>query len=166
MMTACMPTTPARGTRSLLSTVPETGGDKPACGQLLRHLTTGFGQPYGVRWTPPGCPLAPSHDDGGVPPGTYQSQPIKRRDDLTTYAKGPVAETALVNIDGPKTGGPFPSIKVGHTGLSKADSLIDPIVSCAGDGQGFLLIANGGGEVATHPVVDGEVLRAQPLNPW
>src|SRR3954466_15769379 len=35
------------------------GGDMPACGQLLRHLTTGFGQPCGVRWTPPGCPHLP-----------------------------------------------------------------------------------------------------------
>src|SRR6266567_1016450 len=97
MMTACMPTTPARGTRSLLSTCRRRGGDKPACGQLLRHLTTGFGQPYGVRWTPPGCPLAPSHYDGGV------LQPrinhiTRRRDDVR---QPPVAESALADIDRP-----------------------------------------------------------------
>src|SRR6266567_8847242 len=59
MTPACMTTPPLAETNSLRRTCRRRGGDKPACGQLLRHLTTGFGQPYGVRWTPPGCPLAP-----------------------------------------------------------------------------------------------------------
>src|SRR5712692_7858141 len=112
MTTVCMPITPARGTRSLLSTVPETGRGQASLWTAAAAPDHSFGQPYGVRWTPPGCPLAPSHDDGGVPPGTYQSQPITRRDDLRTLLQAPVAEPALVNIDSPQTGGPFPSIKV------------------------------------------------------
>src|SRR5713101_895300 len=105
---------PARTACHTCSRHQRGGGEMPACGQLLRHLTTGFGQPCGVRWTPPACPLAPSHDGGGVPPGPYQSQPIKGE---TTYnlLQAPVAEPALVNIDSPQTGGPYLSIEVGHT---------------------------------------------------
>jgi hypothetical protein len=55
----------------------------PVCGQLLRHLTTDFGQPCGVRWTPPGCPHPPSHDGGCVSPESNQFQPFKGE---TTYS--------------------------------------------------------------------------------
>ncbi len=47
----------------------------PACGQLLRHLTTGFGQAYGVRWTPPACPHPPTHNGGCVSPESDHYQP-------------------------------------------------------------------------------------------
>src|SRR5258708_13839147 len=89
---------PADG-HPLVATHPtgDGGGDKPACGQLLWHLTTGFGQPYGVRWTPPGCPLAPSHYDGSLiqPRLNHITQ---RRDDVR---QPPVAESALADIDRP-----------------------------------------------------------------
>src|SRR5437899_1985542 len=52
----------------------------PACGQLLRHLTTGFGQPCGVRWTPPGCPHHPTHDGGCVSPASNQYSQSKEDD--------------------------------------------------------------------------------------
>src|SRR5712691_7470916 len=71
-------TPPPTVTDSLRRTCRRQGGDKPACGQL----TTGFGQPYGVRWTPPGCPLAPSHDDGGVLQLRINQPQPKERDDL------------------------------------------------------------------------------------
>src|SRR6266496_1177717 len=120
MMTAFMPTTPARGTRALLSTVPETGRGQAS-------LWTAAAAPDHRLWTTLRGPLDPSRLPTCPLPlrrrraSRYLSiTPIKRRDDLTTYATAPVAETALVNIDGPQTGGPFPSIEVGHTGLSKA----------------------------------------------
>src|SRR6266851_3241695 len=94
------------------------GGDKPACGQLLRHLTTGFGQPYGVRWTPPGCPLAPSHDDGGVL--RLRINHLNQRRE-TTYANS--SRRADWRTSTAQTGGPYLSIEVGHTGLSKATAL-------------------------------------------
>jgi hypothetical protein len=53
--------TPDHGNTSLLPPAGRRGGDKPACGQLLRHLTTGFGQPCGIRW-----PLQVDH----LPPPT------------------------------------------------------------------------------------------------
>ncbi len=98
MTTPCTTTPPPTVTDSLRRTCRRRGGDKPACGQLLRHLTTGFGQPYGVRWTPPGCPLAPSHDDGGVLQLRINHINQKERDDLRQL---PVAEPALANIDSP-----------------------------------------------------------------
>src|SRR5438128_10381373 len=96
MTTACM-TPPPTGTDSLRCSRRRRGGDKPACGQLLRHLTTGFGQLCGVRWTPPGCPLAPTHDCDWVWPESNQSLPIKGEHLLHTQS----AESALVKITAP-----------------------------------------------------------------
>ena len=111
-------------------------GDMPACGQLLRHLTTGFGQPAGSVG-----PLQVAH----LPPPTttaaclkvpinHPHQKERRPNDLR---QTPVAETALVNIDGPQTCGPFPSIEVGHTGLSKRHWVGAPHDWYSGDSSGF-----------------------------
>src|SRR5713101_9653209 len=121
MMTACMPTTPARGTRSLLSTVPETGRGQAS-------LWTAAAAPDHRLWTTLRGPLDPSRLPTCPLPrrrrrraSKYQSITTnQRRHDLRTLLQAPVAEPALVNIDSPQTGGPFPSIEVGHTGLSKA----------------------------------------------
>src|SRR5713226_403874 len=53
MTTACMPTTPARGTRSLLSTVPETGRGQAS-------LWTAAAAPDHRLWTTLRGPLDPS----------------------------------------------------------------------------------------------------------
>src|SRR5579859_2525713 len=88
----------------------------PACGQLLRHLTTGFGQPCGVRWTPPGCPHHPTHDGGCVSPASYQSQPIKGGRPTVLRLRKP--ESAAINSQA-LTGGPYLNIELGRSGLSK-----------------------------------------------
>src|SRR5713101_9421855 len=119
MTPACMTTPPLAETNSLRRTCRRRGGDKPACGQLLRHLTTGFGQPYGVRWTPPGCPLAPSHDDGGVLQPRINDINQRRE---TTYANSQ-SPSRHWRTSTAQTGGPYLSIEVGHTGLSKAADL-------------------------------------------
>src|SRR6266853_2853548 len=97
---------PSRTACHTCSRHQRVGGEMPACGQLLRHLTTGFGQPCGVRWTPSACPLAPSHDGGGVPPATYQSQPIKG-ETTCDLLQATVAEPATGEHRQPQTGGPF-----------------------------------------------------------
>ena len=123
MMTAGPLTTPVTGTRSLLSTVPETGRGQAS-------LWTAAAAPDHRLWTTlrgpvdpsrlPTCPLPRRRRRASSNLSITTNQ---RRDDLRTLLKTPVAELALVNIDGPQTGGPFPSIKVGHTGLSKTTML-------------------------------------------
>src|SRR6266851_4132899 len=120
MTTACMPTTPARGTRSLLSTVPETGRGQAS-------LWTAAAAPDHRLWTTLRGPLDPSRLPTCPLPrrrrraSRYLSNtPIKKERRPNDLRQAPVAETALVNIDSPQTGGPFPSVEVGHTGLSKA----------------------------------------------
>ena len=119
-----MPTTSATGRDRRSPTRPETGRGHAS-------LWTAAAAPDHRLWTTLRGPLDPSRLPTCPLPlrrrraSRYLSiTPIKRRDDLTTYATAPVAETALVNIDGPQTGGPFPSIEVGHTGLSKARDFI------------------------------------------
>ena len=119
MMTAGPLTTPATGTRSLLVTVPETGRGQAS-------LWTAAAAPDHRLWTTLRGPVDPSRLPTCPHPRRRQraSRNLsittnQRRDDLRTFTPSPVAEPALVNIDGPQTGGPFPSIKVGHTGLSK-----------------------------------------------
>jgi hypothetical protein len=114
-----MPTTPVTGTRSLLSTRPETGRGQAS-------LWTAAAAPDHRLWTTLRGPVDPSRlTTCPLPRRRRASSNLsittnQRRDDLRTLLKTPVAELALVNIDSPQTGGPFPSIKVGHTGLSKA----------------------------------------------
>ena len=117
MTTAYVPTTPATGTCSLLSTVPETGRGQAS-------LWTAAAAPDHRLWTTLRGPLDPSRLPTCPLPrrrrraSRYLSITTnQRRDDLRTLLQAPVAEPALVNIDSPQTGGPFPSIKVGHTGL-------------------------------------------------
>src|SRR5713226_1881264 len=108
------------GTRSLLFTRPETGRGQAS-------LWTAAAAPDHRLWTTLWGPLDPSRLPTCPLPrrrrraSRYLSITTnQRRDDLRTLLQAPVAEPALVNIDSPQTGGPFPSIKVGHTGLSKA----------------------------------------------
>ena len=109
-------TTPSR---SSLLTQPETGrGDA--------SLWTAAAAPHHRLWTTLRGPVDPSRLPTCPLPrrrrraSRYLSITTnQRRDDLRTLLQAPVAEPALVNIDSPQTGGPFPSIKVGHTGLSK-----------------------------------------------
>src|SRR5437870_12609621 len=98
MTTACMPTTPARGTRSLLSTVPETGRGQAS-------LWTAAAAPDHRLWTtlwgpvdPSRLPTCPLPRRRRRPPTTHQSHQSKERDDLRQL---PVAEPALANIDSP-----------------------------------------------------------------
>ena len=126
MTTVCMPTTSATGRDRRSPTRPETGRGHAS-------LWTAAAAPDHKLWTTLRGPLDPSRLPTCPLPrrrrraSRYLSiTPIKRSDELTTYATAPVAETALVNIDGPKTGGPFPSIKLGHTGLSNARGLRAP----------------------------------------
>src|SRR6266852_8708912 len=120
MTTACTLTTPATGTRSLLFIRPETGRGQAS-------LWTAAAAPDHRLWTTlrgpldpsslPTCPLPRRRRRASRNLSITTNQ---RRDDLRTLLQAPVAEPALVNIDSPQTGGPFPSIEVGHTGLSKA----------------------------------------------
>jgi len=119
-----MPTTPVTGTRSLLSTRPETGRGQAS-------LWTAAAAPDHRLWTTLRGPVDPSRLTTCPLPrrrrrasSNLSITTNQRRDDLRTLLKTPVAELALVNIDSPQTGGPFPSIKVGHTGLSKAAPLL------------------------------------------
>jgi hypothetical protein len=148
MTTACTLTTPAMGTRSLLFTWPETGRGQAS-------LWTAAAAPDHRLWTTlrgpvdpsrlPTCPLPRRRRRASRYLSITTTQKERRPTDLFQV---PVAEPALVNIDSPQTGGPFPSIKVGHTGLSKArcrlrvaDVVIDQARPrrCAGDGIGRLL---------------------------
>src|SRR5437016_7408666 len=111
-----MPITPARGTRSLLSTVLETGRGQAS-------LWTAAAAPDHRLWTTLRGPLDPSSLPTCPLPrrrrraSRYLSITTnQRRDDLL---QAPVGEAALVNINSPQTGGPSPSIELGHTGLSK-----------------------------------------------
>jgi hypothetical protein len=120
MTTACTLTTPAMGTRSLLFTWPETGRGQAS-------LWTAAAAPDHRLWTTlrgpvdpsrlPTCPLPRRRRRASRYLSITTTQKERRPTDLFQV---PVAEPALVNIDSPQTGGPFPSIKVGHTGLSKA----------------------------------------------
>src|SRR5216684_745658 len=116
------------GTRSLLFTRPETGRGQAS-------LWTAAAAPDHRLWTTLWGPLDPSRLPTCPLPrrrrraSRYLSITTnQRRDDLRTLLQAPVAEPALVNIGSPQTGGPFPSIKVGHTGLSKppADARVRP----------------------------------------
>ena len=81
----------------------------PACGQLLRHLTTGFGQPCGVRWTPPGCPHHPTHDGGCVRQRAINQ--TNQREDDRPYSGSLDPESAEITSQA-LTGGPYLSIEV------------------------------------------------------
>jgi len=112
MMTAGPLTTPATGTRSLLVTVPETGRGQAS-------LWTAAAAPDHRLWTTLRGPVDPSRLPTCPHPRRRQraSRNLsittnQRRDDLRTLLQAPVAQPALVNIDSPQTGGPFPSIKV------------------------------------------------------
>src|SRR5216684_5598978 len=120
MTTACTTTTSPTVTRSLRLTVPETGRGQAS-------LWTAAAAPDHRLWTTLRGPVDPSR----LPtcPLPRRRRRASRYLSITTNHKerrptdllqAPVAEPALVNIDGPQTGGPFPSIEVGHTGLSKA----------------------------------------------
>src|SRR6266566_8087392 len=118
MTTACMTTTSPTVTRSLRLTVPETGRGQAS-------LWTAAAAPDHRLWTTLRGPVDPSRLPTCPLPrrrrraSRYQSITTnQRRHDLRTLLQAPVAEPALVNIDSPQTGGPFPSIKLGHTGLS------------------------------------------------
>ena len=109
-------TTSAMTTRSLLSTGPEMGRGQAS-------LWTAAAAPDHRLWTTLRGPLDPSSLPTCPLPrrrrraSRYLSITTnQRRDDLL---QAPVGEAALVNINSPQTGGPSPSIELGHTGLSK-----------------------------------------------
>src|SRR5439155_2885664 len=119
LMTPCTPS--ATPSRSSLLNRPETGrGDA--------SLWTAAAAPDHRLWTTLRGPLDPSRLPTSPHPRRRRRRAPRylsittnqRRHDLRTLLQAPVAEPALVNIDSPQTGGPFPSIEVGHTGLSKA----------------------------------------------
>src|ERR1700738_3925386 len=100
---------------------PETGGGQAS-------LWTAAAAPDHRLWTTLRGPVDPSRLPTCPHPRRRQRASRKlsittnqRRDAPSTLLQPPVAELALVNIERPQTGGPFPSIKVGHTGLSKTD---------------------------------------------
>src|SRR5438552_16279648 len=121
MTTVCMPTTSATGRDRRSPTRPETGRGQAS-------LWTAAAAPDHRLWTTLRGPLDPSRlPTCPLPRRRRRRAPRylsittnQRRHDLRTLLQAPVAEPALVNIDSPQTGGPFPSIEVGHTGLSKA----------------------------------------------
>src|SRR5947199_7483751 len=112
MTTACMSTTPATETRSLLSTGPEMGRGQAS-------LWTAAAAPDHRLWTTlrgpvdpsrlPTCPLPRRRRRASRNRSITTNQKERRPHDLL---QAPVAEPALVNIDSPQTGGPFPSIEV------------------------------------------------------
>src|SRR6266576_735292 len=109
MTTACTLATPAMGTRSLLFIRPETGRGQAslwsgAAAAVHRLWTTLWGPVDPSRL--PTCPLPRRRRRASRYLSITTNQ---RRDDLRPLLQAPVAETALVNIDGPQTGGPFPS---------------------------------------------------------
>src|SRR6266702_8644574 len=119
MTPTCVTTSSATTPRSLLPTRPETGRGQAS-------LWTAAAAPDHRLWTTLRGPLDPS---------SLPTCPLPRRrrrasrylsittnEGETTYnlLQAPVAEPALVNIDSPQTRGPYLSIEVGHTSLSKA----------------------------------------------
>src|SRR6266849_2459658 len=121
MTTVCMPITPARGTRSLLSTVPETGRGQAS-------LWTAAAAPDHRLWTTlrgPWTPLEVAH----LPPPTTtvacsRNRSIttnQRRDDLRTLLQAPVAEPALANIDSPPNRWAIPEHQSGPYRLVKSN---------------------------------------------
>ena len=167
MTTACVPTTAVTGTSSLLSTVPETGRGQAS-------LWTAAAAPDHRLWTTLRGPLDPSRLPTCPLPRRRRraSRNLsittnQRRDDLRTLLQAPVAEPALVNIDSPQTGGPFPSIKVGHTGLSKVATMVATPDAAE--------MAPNAGSVAERPTTSNQKLLAssakwlcvtQPLCGW
>src|SRR5438034_8211038 len=112
MATACMPTTPARGTRSLLSTVPETGRGQAS-------LWTAAAAPDHRLWTTLRGPVDPS----GL---TTCPLPLRRRGRASSHASLATNQrrddlfqaSATDGADEHQqvfTGGPYLSIEVGHT---------------------------------------------------
>src|SRR6266852_4610144 len=116
MTTACMTTTPPTVTRSLRLTIPETGRGQAS-------LWTAAAAPDHRLWTTLRGPLDPSRLPTcplplrrGRPPTTHQSHQSKERRLTPTASR-------RVGTGGHRqalTGGPYLSIEVGHTGLSKA----------------------------------------------
>src|SRR6266568_750822 len=119
MMTACKPTTPATGTQSLLSTGPETGRGQAS-------LWTAAAAPDHRLWTTLRGPLDPSSLPTCPLPrrrrraSRYLSITTnQRRDDLQPTAS-PSRRAGAGEHRQAQTAGPYLSIEVGHTGLSKA----------------------------------------------
>src|SRR5713101_2552662 len=119
MMTAGPLTTPATGTRSLISTAPETGRGQAS-------LWTAAAAPDHRLWTTLRGPVDPSRlttcplPRRRVRASSHASITTnQRRDDLYQASVTDGADEHQQAF----TGGPYLSIEVGHTGLSKAQAL-------------------------------------------
>src|SRR5712691_9252858 len=135
MTTGCTLTTPAMGRRSLLFTRPETGRGQAS-------LWTAAAAPDHRLWTtlrgpvdPSRLPTCPLPRRRGRPPTTHQSHQSKERDDLRN-SQSPSRHWRTSTA---QTGGPYLSIEVGHTGLSKAAVL--QIATEPYSGAGLVLVA-------------------------
>src|SRR5713101_6525976 len=110
MMTAGPLTTPATGTRSLISTVPETGRGQAS-------LWTAAAAPDHRLWTTLRGPLDPSRLPTSPRPrrrlrvaGEHPITTHQRRTNDRTPA--PLARVGSVEYQQAQTGGPYPSIEV------------------------------------------------------
>ena len=127
MTTACMTTTPPTVTRSLRLTVPGTGRGQAS-------LWTAAAAPDHRLWTtlrgpvdPSRLPTCPLPLRRGRPPTTHQSHQSKE----SRLTPIPSRRAGADEYRQALTGGPFLSIEVGHSGLSKAraaDSIQHPAV--------------------------------------
>src|SRR5438876_1119925 len=116
MTTACMTTTPPTVTHSLRLTIPKTGRGQAS-------LWTAAAAPDHRLWTtlwgpvdPSRLPTCPLPLRRGRHPTTHQSHHSKERR-LTPI---PSRRVGTGGHRQALTGGPYLSIEVGHTGLSKA----------------------------------------------
>src|SRR6266576_3576632 len=117
MTTACMPITPARGTRSLLSAVPETGRGQAS-------LWTAAAAPDHRLWTTLRGPVDPSrlptspHPRRRLRVASEQSITTSQRR-TTDRTPAPLSPSRQRSLSQALTGGPYLSIEVGRSGLSK-----------------------------------------------